>query len=309
MKPPRPEDLPPSSPRGVVTIHLPPIPITFGEEVFFTQPIVLKAELSPPQGQPGAPITALDLDPPRQPARPPDTPSPVTLDLPRYALYREPGCWNLVFDGHQLHLKHEIGILYLSYLLQHPNQSIHGVDLLTRFQSRRRKSVGLAEIIDPETGQPVVLEAHSRLQQKNLAKSTEEENRQNLREIAKVYNEQLRNPATSEAQRALARRQLEHIAQYIQRHNPDNHSAPDGAQEIARSVRKAIYRLRDNLRVSNASAQPPNPVLGELADYIQRWVIEPSSRYSGPKARLARAELAGTLTHEPPPGVLWVISA
>ncbi len=56
-------------------------------------------------------------------------------------------------------------------LLNPPKEPLHALDLCTRlaFPDRRTFS-GIAELVDPETGQVVPLEAHSRIQEDGAAR-------------------------------------------------------------------------------------------------------------------------------------------
>ena len=48
----------------------------------------------------------------------------------RYALHQEGRYWQLTFEGRQSTFKHELGALFVSYLLREPpRETIHGVAL------------------------------------------------------------------------------------------------------------------------------------------------------------------------------------
>jgi hypothetical protein len=48
----------------------------------------------------------------------------------QYALHQGPDGWELTFEGREVTSKHELGALYVAYLLLHPPQEpIHGVAL------------------------------------------------------------------------------------------------------------------------------------------------------------------------------------
>jgi hypothetical protein len=67
----------------------------------------------------------------------------------------------------------------------------------------------------------------------------------------------------------------------------------------------ALNRFCRHLLAHDPSTGKPNPVLVGFKDHIVKFVLIPSSRYSAPRARLARKGLAGCFTYEPPPGVTW----
>jgi len=55
------------------------------------------------------------------------------------SLCREPACWVLVYEGNRVYLKHEIGLHYVHYLLQHPDEPVSGgLSLASSIRSRRR---------------------------------------------------------------------------------------------------------------------------------------------------------------------------
>ena len=57
-----------------------------------------------------------------------------------YALRRDGGCWQLTFEGRQSIFTHELGALYVAYLLgEPPREPIHGVALALK---AREKFVG-----------------------------------------------------------------------------------------------------------------------------------------------------------------------
>src|SRR5207249_11798492 len=56
----------------------------------------------------------------------------------RYSLRKGHGFWTLTFDGQQTVLKHEKGILYVSWLLHNPPEHpIHAVDLMAKIPDRK----------------------------------------------------------------------------------------------------------------------------------------------------------------------------
>src|SRR6266404_7953170 len=70
----------------------------------------------------------------------------------RYALRRGLGSWELTFKGQSAVLKDEKGIMYVAYLLTHPSNGLHALDLASRINSIGGSQVGMAQITDPTTG-------------------------------------------------------------------------------------------------------------------------------------------------------------
>ena len=77
-------------------------------------------------------------------------------DQPQHALRREGRCWQLTFEGRQSIFRHELGVLYVAYLLgEPPREPIHGVALALRARERgrsieadevlRERAIGLEE--------------------------------------------------------------------------------------------------------------------------------------------------------------------
>src|SRR5947209_1255502 len=66
--------------------------------------------------------------------------------IPRYALRRGLGTWELTFKGQRAVLKHEKGINYVAYLLTHPSKEpLHALDLASRINSIDGNQVGMAQ--------------------------------------------------------------------------------------------------------------------------------------------------------------------
>ena len=128
-----------------------------------------------------------------------------------------------------------------------------------------------------------------------------------LRDLRREHAElqaTLDNEQASEIERAEAQQEVEQNEklqhEYLGRFQ-------DTAEKAARAVRKSIYRFRDGLRAPPRGQSVAHPVLVRFADHIEKHLIIPSQRFSGCRARIARAELAGCLIYEPPPGVVWVV--
>jgi hypothetical protein len=51
---------------------------------------------------------------------------------PQYAIRKGLGVWAIIFDYKEIVVKHEKGIFYVAWLLQHPGESIHAHDLMAK---------------------------------------------------------------------------------------------------------------------------------------------------------------------------------
>jgi hypothetical protein len=78
-----------------------------------------------------------------------------------------------------------------------------------------------------------------------------------------------------------------------------------GAQRAVDTVRKAIRRFHHGLSQAVNTDGNPHPVLRPFADHLQKHLLSPSARYSGPGITSAKTGFPGCLTYEPPPGVSW----
>jgi hypothetical protein len=237
-------------------------------------------------------LNAAGLAAPSSSAEPPTVAS--------YALSREPGCWRLTFEGGQTTLEHEMGLLYVGYLLIHPRVPVTAAWLAGEFHTGLGRRNNLTPIPDAVGGfmlpddasiveEPPVLVGDSQ--------TLRELRREHAELVAVLEDARAPEAEKAEAQRDLDRNeQLQH--QYLGRFQ-------DTAQKAGHAVRKSIYRLLETLRTAPRGQTAPQPLCLRFADHLQEYLIAPSRRYTGRRARIARADLAGCLTYEPPPGVVW----
>src|ERR1035437_2652820 len=86
---------------------------------------------------------------PHRPITTPPQPLPLTVETPDpscYSLCREPACWVLVLEGKRAHLKHEIGLHYVNYLMHHPNQAVSGATLFSKFHLQSPETSGITHL-------------------------------------------------------------------------------------------------------------------------------------------------------------------
>jgi hypothetical protein len=221
---------------------------------------------------------------------------------PRYALRREGGIWHLTFDGQQTAFTQGLAVLYVTHLFRRPGIPISAARLVGVIQGRRGSERGLTGIPAPEGGSVlpeaggIVEEPADRI---GDSRALRELRRQHAELEALLDDEQASEPEKAEAERELEQNEkLQH--QYLGRFQ-------DTAEKAARAVRKSIYRFRDTLRAPPRGQSVAHPLLVRFADHLEKHLIIPSQRYSGRRARIARADLAGCLTYEPPHGVVWLV--
>ena len=235
-------------------------------------------------------------------------PSPPAVELPapsRYSLCRERACWVLVYEGDRVHLKHEIGLHYVNYLLQHPNQAVSGATLFSKFHPQSPENSGITELVLPDAGELIDLPDDATPSEENLDKDT----RRILaahKEKAREFREILGDPAASASDKQFAQQRLREIIRFLA---TQQSATRDPNTRAAKRVRKSIQRLRDNLAGAEQERPAPDPVPGKFAEYIEQHILVPSRRYTvakkGGNIRVARGELAGHLIFECPPGHHW----
>jgi len=69
-------------------------------------------------------------------------------DRSQFALRREANCWDVTFEGRQAAFKHELGALYVAYLLAEPPQEpLHAVALALKAREKLGQPGGPAEVL------------------------------------------------------------------------------------------------------------------------------------------------------------------
>jgi hypothetical protein len=223
-------------------------------------------------------------------------------DQPRYALRPDGDIWHLMLGGQQTSLTGGLAVLYVARLFGSPGVPVPAARLAAQIHSQIGPQAGITGIPDPE-GRSVLLEAGSIVEESpdriGDSRTLRELRRQHAELEAILDNEQASEPEKAEAQQEVEQNQkLQH--EYLGRFQGT-------AEKAARAVRRAIYRFRNALREAPRGQKGAHPVLVRFADHIETHLILPSQRFSGRRARIARAELAGCLIYEPPPGVVWVV--
>jgi hypothetical protein len=222
------------------------------------------------------------------------SPPPSSEPKPRYAIRKGLGVWTIIFDGKEIVVKHEKGIFYVAWLLQHPGESIHALDLMAKIPEIYRKQLGLAELKDPATGKSITLESHARIQERNLGL----DDAQAMRAMWKKQQELeaiLDDESESEPIKAEALRELESIVEFQRRHG---RRSQDSTERASRTVRQSIARFCESVSQATQTAGEPHPVLRPFAQHLNKFLLIPSGCRT-------RAFAAGSLAYEPPSGFLW----
>jgi hypothetical protein len=176
-----------------------------------------------------------------------------------FRLRKELGCWSLTFNGQTAILKHEIGLSYISYLMDHPNEPIHGLALALKIRAMRN-------------GQPA--DSAELIQERALALDDAEAARRLFRKQLQLER-LLDNEYLPEPDKREILSQLEAIYAY-QRKNISRTS--NVAQRASHSVGMAIKRLHARLAKAPNADGSPNQILRAFASHIRKYILTPSGR-------------------------------
>jgi hypothetical protein len=177
----------------------------------------------------------------------------------QFCLRQDLGFWVLSHGNDQAIIKHEIGLSYVSYLMDHPNEPIHGLALALKIRALRNgQPADSAELIQERALALDDAEAARRLFHKQL-------------ELERLLDDEyLPEPDKHEI---LC--QLEAIYTY-QKKNLSRTSTI--AQKASDAVGKAIKRLHSRLAKATNANGTSNPILRALANHIRQHILSPSGR-------------------------------
>jgi len=197
----------------------------------------------------------------------------------QYALRRDPASWHLTFEGRQAFFKHELGALYVAYLLLNPaREPVHAVALALKArensshppapdEAQEQRSMGLDDA--------AAVRALWRRQ----------------RELERV----LEDRRAEEPVKAEAVQELEEVCEFLR---TSQWPSRQGAERCVEAVALAIKRFHARL------AQAADPVLQDFARHLCGHLLLPSGR--GGRAGHWVSEIpAGCFTYMPPSGVVW----
>ena len=194
-----------------------------------------------------------------------------------YALRRGAQYWALVFAGREASFKHELGALYVAYLLLDPPAvPLHAVALALKARDRAGKPAG-PDDVHAEWSRGLEDAAAVRALWRRQ------------RELDRVLEDrQESEPVTAESLR-----ELEEVTEYL-RTSPWR--SRHGAERCAQAVSVAIRRFRTHLAGAVDAAGRPDVVLQAFAQHLYGHLLVASGR-GGERA----------LTYTPPPGVGWEV--
>ena len=205
----------------------------------------------------------------------------------QYALRSEADYWQLTFAGRQGVFKHELGALYVAYLLREPpREPMHAVALALN----ARAAVG-----QPATPAEVLQQRVMGLEDAASVRALW----RHQRELERV----LEDTQEIESVRAEAQRELEEITEHL-RKSP--WLSRHGAERCPRAVAVAIRRLHARLAAAVDAEGRPEEVLRAFALHVHEYLLVPSGRGGGYARAQAGSGSAGRFSYEPPPGVIWV---
>ncbi|MCX6929479.1 MAG: hypothetical protein NT154_40630 [Verrucomicrobia bacterium] len=208
----------------------------------------------------------------------------------QYALRRGKQYWALVFEGREAIFKHELGALYVSYLLgERPPEPIHGVVLALK---AREKMGQVGSLAGEGEQQEMGLEAAAAV--RALWRRQ--------RELERVLADRLE----IEPVKAEALRELEEVTEFL-RKSP--WLSRHGAERCARAVGEAIRRFHARLAGALDAEGKPDEVLQAFARHLHEYLLVPSGRGCGRAGCWVAAVPAGCFTYEPPTGVVWEVGS
>jgi hypothetical protein len=210
------------------------------------------------------------------------------LDECRYALCRGVRYWALVFEGQEAVFKHELGALYVAYLLREPpREPLHGVALALKAREKLGQPTGPAEVLEERVmglEDAVAVRAMWRRQ--------------------RVLERVLADRLEIETVKAEALGELEQVTEHL-RQSP--WLSRHGAERSARAVTAAIKRLHARLAAAVDAAGRPDEVLRAFALHLHEYLLVPSGRGSANARARAVFGSVGWFTYEPPRGVVWEV--
>jgi hypothetical protein len=204
----------------------------------------------------------------------------------QYALRREANSWEVTFQGRQASFKHELGGLYVAYLLLHPPpEPIHGVALALHARQWLGQPASPAEAL-----QQRVMGLEDAASVRALWRRQHELERviEDRHELERVQAEVLR--------------ELEEITEHL-RQSP--WLSRHGAERCALAVNVAIKRLHARLAAAVYAPGKPDAVLRAFALHLHEYLLVPSGRGGAYARRWAVSKLPGSFIYAPPPGVVW----
>jgi hypothetical protein len=205
----------------------------------------------------------------RQPSmRPAALLAPQRPDRGRYALKKGQGAWALTYDGAQAAFVDRAGMDFVHYLLKHPDEPIHSLELLA------------------------MIKGEAPVQQRSAVLDDKDATKDYLRMMARL-RKLIESDDASDQEKEVAEEELAQLEAAL----PDiHHRTIDEAFKIAKSVRQAIRRVCLSLAKAQDEQHRPHPLLTAFAAHLRKHLLGPSQLGPIP---------AGHVVYEPPTGVAW----
>jgi hypothetical protein len=226
---------------------------------------------------------------------------PKTSGCPKFSIKKGLGFWELTFNGQQAILKHEQGLAYVAWLLAHPGESTHAIDLATEIGATSGKHNGVMEITDPGTGERSALGRNARIQERAPSLDGAKVMRSVLRrqnELEALVEEDFQ----TEPVKAEAYRELSALYNYETRNSA---RVRDAAAKASDAVGRALKRLQQNLNRARNRDGTPNAVLHAFAEHIRVHILIPSGRGKGHGGVRGSRGDGGFFRYEPVRAVRW----
>jgi len=177
----------------------------------------------------------------------------------RFTLRKGLGAWELSYNDQTAILKHEVGLDYVSFLMDHPGEEFHGLALALKVRALREgHAPDSVDLIQERALALDDAEAARRIYRKQL-------------ELEALIDDEL----TIEAVRDEAYGQLKDILTF-QKKNVAKTS--NQASRASHSVAKAIKRLHQRLANAVTTAGRPHLLLRHFARHIRNGILIPSGR-------------------------------
>jgi len=196
--------------------------------------------------------------------------------------------WAVVFQGREAIFKHELGALYVAYLLRNPPpEPLHGVALALKARDKAGQAAGFEESLE---------ERNMGLEEARAVRALW----RRQRELEAV----LADRHEIEPVKAEALRELEEVTEFL-RASP--WLSRHGAERCANAVTRAIKRFYARLAVARDAEGRPDEVLQAFAQHLYEHLLIPSGRSCGRAGHWVASVPARCFTYEPPAHVKWVV--
>ena len=218
---------------------------------------------------------------------------------PAYLLRKELGLWRLVFDRKEGVIEDGRGMQLAAYLLKHPPaEPLHAVALEAKIAGHDAQGVAAVLVESTTGGTDATVERDSVMQERT---QWNEGGDVLLKRKLMELRETMEDATLPESEQEAARDEFYSLVRASDR----GRLLGDGATRAADRVGKALKRLHRELSGAELKPGVPNTVLRAFGEHLRLYILVPSMRYAGPKARFTTVRAAGCFTYERPSGVNW----